>query len=65
MVWAGGDVHQIEDRSHVRIRSILRTDIADTPAPDAIVAAIDDAEGDELMVVVGAAGIEVIPVAPR
>ncbi len=64
MVWAGGDVRQLEDRSHVRIRSILRTDIADTPSQDAIVAAIDDAEGDVLMVVVGAAGVEVIPVAP-
>jgi hypothetical protein len=65
MVWAGGDVRQIEDRSHVRIRSILRTDIADTPSPDAIVAAIDDAEGEVLMVVVGTAGVEVIPVAAR
>lgn len=62
LIWAGGDVHQIEERSHVRIRTVHRLDIASTPDPDTIAAAIDEVEGDGLVVVVGTDHVDVIPV---
>jgi hypothetical protein len=65
MVWAGGDVSQIEQSSHVRVRTIRRLDTTDSLSTDAVGAAIDQAEGDRLLVVVGPKRVEVIPIESR
>lgn len=62
MVWAGGDTREIEQRAHVRLRTIRRLDTAGAPSADAIVAALEEAHGDRLVVVAGRDGVEVIPV---
>lgn len=61
LVWAGGDAATIEQLASVRVNVVLRRD--DTFAPtEAIVAAIDGAEGDPLLVVVGQDNVDAIPI---
>jgi hypothetical protein len=62
MVWAGGDIREIEERAHVRLRTIRRLDTADAPSADAVVEALEQAQGDQLVVVAGPNGVQVIPV---
>ncbi len=62
LVWAGGATGEIEKQAHVRVRSIQRLDTTTVPSVDAIVAAIDGAEGVQLLVVVSPDGVEAIPV---
>lgn len=67
LVWAAnGDAGEIEKRAHVRVSEMRRLDVVGAaPATDAIVAAIDEAEGERLVVVAGPAGVDVVPVQPR
>jgi hypothetical protein len=67
LVWAGnGDAREIEKRSHVRLSVMQRVDLeGSTPATDDIIAAIDAASGESLLVVAGPEGVTVVPVKPR
>jgi hypothetical protein len=66
LVWAGGDPGEIEERANVRINTVRRLDAGTTtPATDDIVIAIDQADGDRLMVIAGSNGVDAIPVESR
>jgi hypothetical protein len=67
LVWAGnGDARDIEKRAHVRLSVMKRVDLEGaTPATDDIIAAIDAASGERLLVVAGPEGVTVVPVQPR
>jgi hypothetical protein len=65
-VWAGGDPGEIEERANVRINTVRRLDAGTTtPATDDIVIAIDQADGDRLVVIAGSNGVDAIPVESR
>jgi hypothetical protein len=66
LVWAGnGDAREIEKRAHVRLSVMKRLDVTGAmPGTDDIVAAIDDAEGERLLVVAGPEGVSVVPIQP-
>ncbi|MEA2000961.1 MAG: DUF5671 domain-containing protein [Actinomycetota bacterium] len=66
LVWAGnGDAREIEQRAHVRLSVMHRLDIAGpVPTADTIVAAIDETEGECLLVMADTKGVTVIPVVP-
>jgi len=66
LVWAGGDPGEIEERANVRINTVRRLDAGTTSPPtDDIVIAIDQADGDRLVVVAGSDGVDAIPVESR
>lgn len=67
LVWAGnGDVGLIAERAHATIRVMRRVDENESvPSVDAIVAAIGEAQGDELVVLAGSDGVRVVPVSSR
>ncbi len=64
LVWAdNGNVREIEERAHVRVRVTRRLDMEAVAQPtDAIVAAIEATSGERLLIVAGATGIEAIPI---
>lgn len=62
LVWPGGDTRDIEERSHVRVRTIRRLDTVETQSIEEIVAAIDETDGSQLLVVVSSEGVDAIPV---
>lgn len=63
LVGDGVDTDEIAQRSHVRVRVLHRMDVPAGPAldVDAIVAAIDHAAGDHLLVLAGPDDIRVVP----
>jgi hypothetical protein len=66
LVWAGnGGTVEIEQRAHVRLNVLRRLDVEGAPpSTDTIVTAIDEAEGERLLVVADPNGVTVIPVVP-
>ncbi|MCP4304580.1 MAG: hypothetical protein GY788_06845 [bacterium] len=62
LVWPGGNISEIEERSHVHISTVQRLDTPETQPVDAIVAAINETEGTQLLVVVSPDRVDAIPV---
>jgi hypothetical protein len=64
LVWAGnGGALEIEQRAHVRLNVLRRLDVeGDAPSTDTIVAAIDEADGERLLVMASPEAVTVIPV---
>lgn len=66
LIWSGGgDLREIEERAHVRLSVVRRTDQDATNTTDAVVDAIDNAPGERLVVVAGQDGVAAIPVESR
>jgi hypothetical protein len=63
LIWAGGgDLREIEERAHVRLSVVRRTDEDGSSTIDAVVAAIENAPGERLVVVAGEDGVAAIPI---